>query len=212
MGRFFIMEKVFLMHPPNIGWLQAELSSEEIEHLWKCVERKKDNLSNTLAGNIDSSYVLEDDQGFFFTNTLSPLIRHYLEVHGKPPVSLVTKDRHGYRLESFWVNYQKQTEFNPAHTHEGVWSFVVWMKIPTHHTEQTSLPFSANSNHPVASAFQFLYSDTLGNIKSHIIEMNPDMEGQIVFFPSRLTHQVYPFYNCEDDRITISGNIGISFY
>ena len=36
------------------------------------------------------------------------------------------------------------------------------------------------------------------------------MEGTILFFPSQLQHTVYPFYNCEEDRISISGNIGFN--
>ena len=35
----------------------------------------------------------------------------------------------------------------------------------------------------------------------------PDMAGRLLFFPANLRHQVYPFYNCGDDRISISGNI-----
>ena len=29
----------------------------------------------------------------------------------------------------------------------------------------------------------------------------------MLFFPSSLSHQVYPFYECEEERITISGNV-----
>ena len=29
----------------------------------------------------------------------------------------------------------------------------------------------------------------------------------MLFFPSKLNHQVYPFLNCEEERISISGNI-----
>ena len=32
-------------------------------------------------------------------------------------------------------------------------------------------------------------------------------QGMLVFFPSRLNHIVYPFYNCDETRISISGNI-----
>ena len=29
----------------------------------------------------------------------------------------------------------------------------------------------------------------------------------MLFFPSFLRHQVFPFYECEEERVTISGNI-----
>ena len=39
--------------------------------------------------------------------------------------------------------------------------------------------------------------------------MDPEVEGTMFIFPSSLTHQVYPFYNTDDERISISGNIAI---
>ena len=45
--------------------------------------------------------------------------------------SLALKNEHPYYLREMWVNYQKQHEFNPLHYHSGIYSFVVWMKIPT---------------------------------------------------------------------------------
>jgi Rps23 Pro-64 3,4-dihydroxylase Tpa1-like proline 4-hydroxylase len=40
-----------------------------------------------------------------------------------------------------------------------------------------------------------------------VYEMNPEVEGTMLFFPSKMMHQVHPFYNCDEDRISISGNI-----
>ena len=37
--------------------------------------------------------------------------------------------------------------------------------------------------------------------------LSPEDEGRILFFPATLQHQVYPFYECEEERVTISGNI-----
>ena len=66
-------------------------------------------------------------------------------------------------LDNFWVNYQKETEFNPLHTHHGVLSFVAWMKIPTEWKEQHELPISKNSACPSASDFMFAYNNISGN-------------------------------------------------
>ena len=38
-------------------------------------------------------------------------------------------------------------------------------------------------------------------------EMNKKLEGCMLFFPSALNHMVYPFYNCSEDRVSVSGNI-----
>ena len=31
----------------------------------------------------------------------------------------------------------------------------------------------------------------------------------LLFFPASMYHQVYPFYDCKEERISISGNIGL---
>jgi hypothetical protein len=38
-------------------------------------------------------------------------------------------------------------------------------------------------------------------------KLNPEDEGRVLFFPSDLNHQVYPFYGTDEERITVSGNI-----
>ena len=59
------------------------------------------------------------------------------------------------------------------------------------------------------SNFSFVYTDILGNIKNYVYQMEKDIEGYMVMFPSRLMHQVFPFYESDKERITISGNVGI---
>ena len=116
---------------------------------------------------------------------------------------------HPYYLNSWWVNYQKQHEFNPIHTHTGVYSFVIWMKIPTEYNQQRSLPL-ARANSDVVSNFSFEYTNILGESRTYVYVMSPKAEGTMVFFPSKLTHIVYPYYNCEKERISVSGNISLN--
>ena len=105
-----------------------------------------------------------------------------------------------------WVNYQKQTEFNPRHNHTGIYSFVVWMKIPTNFKDQRKFKI-AESNSSMISNFVFDYKNMLGHETGSIYEMSPKMEGMMLFFPSELNHAVYPFYNCDEERISVSGNL-----
>ena len=112
-------------------------------------------------------------------------------------------------MQKLWVNYQKENEFNPLHDHTGIYSFVIWMKIPTNHFEQNKNPISLDSNSHKISVFDFQYTDMLGSIRNYAYEMSPKVEGTMLFFPSQLKHQVYPFYNCKDTRITISGNVSL---
>ena len=112
------------------------------------------------------------------------------------------------KMRSMWVNYQKQHEFQPVHTHSGLYSFVVFMKIPTRYEDQLKFRHTEKTNSPLCvSNFQFQYINNLGKIETYSYNMSPETEGTILFFPSRLNHTVYPFYQCEEDRITISGNL-----
>jgi len=86
-------------------------------------------------------------------------------------------------------------------------SFVVFMKIPTHWKEQHALPWLKDARNPFASDFQFLLGQGRGPVQPIPIPLCPEDEGRMLFFPSWLTHQVFPFYECEEERITISGNI-----
>ena len=54
-----------------------------------------------------------------------------------------------------------------------------------------------------------MYSNMLGASDNYSYRMNPDLEGTLLFFPAQLEHQVYPFYDCDEDRISVSGNIRI---
>ena len=119
----------------------------------------------------------------------------------------VFKNDIDYVLNKFWVNFQKQHEFNPIHNHSGVYSFVVFMKIPTDWREQHEIPFVKDSNAPKASDFEFVYTDVMGNVTGYTYSLDSSFEVIMLFFPAEMMHQVYPFYNCEEERITISGNI-----
>ena len=55
--------------------------------------------------------------------------------------------------------------------------------------------------------FEFLFSDMLGKSCTETYRLSPHYEGTMLFFPSQLPHQVYPFYDCDEERISVSGNI-----
>ena len=198
--------------PPNLGWLECDLSKNEIDHLWKCVDqsmrKNPQSFKNALAGNISYSYSIKDIDDYFFDNTITPLMVLYkdffINMIELMPVLDGNLTYYEPKLERFWVNYQKQHDFNPIHSHSGVYSFVIWLKIPIEFEDQNK---DNNTNTPLRSAFQFSFSNILGNQCHYTYELGKKYEGKILFFPSKLSHQVYPFYNCKDDRISISGNI-----
>jgi hypothetical protein len=104
-----------------------------------------------------------------------------------------------------WMNFQAATEYNPPHTHSGLISWTVWLKIPyTRVTEQTIFP---NRPDCLNGAFQFLYPSVSGDIATETIFLDSSYEGKMIMFPSNLMHTVYPFYTSPDYKISVSGNV-----
>ena len=194
-------------------WIDTRLNSEEMDFLRDAIsEEDKEDLRYTLAGNISKSEILIDKGNWFYETVLKKhteklfyreennYYKYHIEV--EEGVSLPE-----FEMNSFWVNYQKQYEFNPLHDHGALYSFVVFMKIPTHWKEQHALPICVNSNNPHASDFLFVWSEKDSELCKRSFMLSPEDEGRMLFFPAWLNHQVYPFYECEEERITISGNI-----
>ena len=198
---------VYMMENP---WIDTRLTEEEMDFLWQIIsEENKEDYSKQLAGNISKSELIVDKDNWFFKSALKKLTERifYRNWNNYCRYQLEKEEPSKFELENFWVNYQKQHEFNPLpHLHSGLFSFVVFVRIPTHWKEQHALPISANSRNPCASDFEFL----LGHGK-HVdtisIPLSPEDEGRMLFFPAWLKHQVYPFYGTEEYRMSISGNI-----
>ena len=118
--------------PPVSGWLEISLEQEIIDYLWK-IERESrypgTSVKNTLAGNITESRSLKDTDDYFLKNVLLDCVRNYKEEFPYTIRKPDTISDGNLTLNGFWVNYQKQHEFNPMHDHGGAYSFVIWMKI-----------------------------------------------------------------------------------
>ena len=202
--------EIKLCLPPSpFGWLEYKLNQTELNHVWSCVNYKQNEWTQNLVGNIDSSFLLEDKNDWFFNNTLTPLINFYEQSFGNQSkrVPICSKGNNNYPpyvLHTWWVNYQKQHEFNPPHNHDGVYSFVIWLKIPYDVQEQNK---NNASNAKLKGAFCFQFINILGEQCSSVYALSKGFEGYMLFFSSKLNHTVFPYYNCEEDRISVSGNI-----
>ena len=199
--------------PCGPGWLEYKLNTQEMDYLWRCidnVDKKPENkINSNLAGNIDSTFFLEDKDDWFFNNTLTPLTNFYensFANESKKAPLFSKKDRCciSFYRNMWWVNFQKQYEFNPLHSHDGLYSFVIWLKIPYEWKEQNN---SQDTNSKLKGSFSFHYLNIFGEPSSSVYALDKGFEGTLLFFPSKLNHQVYPFYNCDEYRISISGNI-----
>jgi len=211
------MEKILQLEvierfPINpIGWLEIKLPKIVMTKLESYIETAKNdpiNFNSNLAGNITNSILLEDKNNWFYKNILTSVINKFMDSYSDFDKDMnILSENAPFFLESFWVNFQKENEFNPLHDHSGIFSFAIWVKIPTDWREQHALPIAANSNSPQASNFEFWHLTSFGKHSHYSYRLDKESEGTMLFFPSKLMHTVYPFYNCDKERITISGNI-----
>ena len=206
-------------HLPSPGFLTYQLSKDEIDFIWKRIGEASDLVddsklyNNRLAGNISKSFDMGLHDLKIINNIIFLLAKEYERQfsHIKPYENQVSgSSSRSIVLNDWWVNYQYQTEFNPTHSHSGIYSWVIWMRIPTEFEDQAKLPIAFNSNaNDKISNFTFTYTDSLGTLMDYAIEMNKVKEGTMAFFPARLKHSVYPFFNCDEPRISVAGNISM---
>jgi hypothetical protein len=107
----------------------------------------------------------------------------------------------GFTTTDAWVNIQQKYEYIPAHNHDGIMAYVIWINIPYDIKEEVSF------GNGTASCFNFQYSNILGQPMSKVIQVSKEDEGTIMIFPSALIHQVYPFYTSDGVRMSISGMV-----
>tara|TARA_B100002019_G_scaffold246911_1_gene225049 strand:+ start:195 stop:821 length:627 start_codon:yes stop_codon:yes gene_type:complete len=197
--------------PNTLGWLECKLPEEVVDYLWKLIDaRSKVSCKKSLVGNLKESNYLSDQDGWFFENVIKPMCYRFAQEYGNLGNTWRLTNYQPYIMKKMWVNFQRQHEFNPLHDHDGVYSFVIFMKIPTEWDEQNALEIAKDSHYYQMSGFEFQFLDMLGSMVGHTYKMGKEYEGTMLFFPSKLRHQVYPFFNCDEERITISGNIGFN--
>ena len=207
----------FMPKDTVIPWLDIRLTEEEFNFLKNIIsefvpEQVLQRKDNHGAGNASRCNLVDKDN-WFYKNVLKThtekmfyrsCINYYEEYIEKK--TLLPE----FAIEHLWGNFQHQTDHVPLHNHGGLYSFVVFMKIPTHWKEQHIGPTDDVPLGSAASDFAFVWPGEKNKpCITHNIFLSPEDEGRMLFFPAWLQHMVYPFYDCEGERITISGNINI---
>lgn len=153
--------------------------------------------NSNLAGHIQKEFRLDFSPAA--RSMIEQIGQHYHEWHRSP------SDVKNNFIEA-WVNMQFKHEFNPIHNHDGVLSWVIWVQIPYKLEDEYKMFPKANCNK--ASIFGFVYTDTLGNIATHELEIDETWQGRMCIFPAAMRHFVYPFYTSDGVRISVAGNLG----
>ena len=178
-----------------------------------------------LAGEIKHEYTLKlpNNVQTYIANCIERytkisdylVLKNFSEVVGldRHPLDKIRKGITFAFNEPSWINFQKKNEYNPIHSHEGFFSWVIWHKIPfTMEEEANFKSYKSNTDmiSPLPSLnglFQFHH-----NNRGITFPTDTNWEGKLCIFPSNLHHSVNPFYSSDDYRITLSGNISIKYF
>jgi hypothetical protein len=162
-----------------------------------------------LAGNINHEY-----DAIQLKPVLNELLLHLSDQYETSfnylnKIRVLTKNV-PLEVSSLWFNFQKKGEYNPLHSHSGVYSFVMWVKIPYIRQKEleyaSKTPVNVNRN----GCFTFIYTSTLGTLEEYCVELDTSFENKLVFFPATMHHVVYPFFTSDEYRISLAGNVLLS--
>ena len=198
---------------PNYGVLEIKLKQTHIDLLYSYIKESayegyKFEGNTVISHAKDNQWSLIDREGIFEEEVLRPSIQKYVEQWGWPYKHKTTQ-AHDFEFNRFWTRITTSEQYQSLHDHQGVFSFNIWLQIPTDWREEQEgdLGFA----HPEASDFIFTYTDTLGTIRTNNYKLSKEMEGTMILFPSDLNHAVYPSYtNPKGYRISVSGDLSLS--
>ena len=194
--------------PKNYGWLEVDLDDDAVNHIWSCAKDKKQPYKDRLVGHIESSYELLDKNDYLWKNVIKPCVNYYGRKYGHDHITIPIETSLKPYLHNLWINYQNQCEYNPIHDHGGVYSFAAWLKIPYDYYMQADHYTSIdNTKAHFNGTFCFEYTNIFGQPRTYVYQLDKSYENRLVFFPSKLRHCVYPYYDCDEQRISISGNV-----
>lgn len=161
--------------------------------------------NKNLVGQIEKEYRLSDKTRDKLSQLLLPWCESYYNIFPDyPKIREITNLPLKLALDSTWINYQRKYEHNPFHSHSGVFSFVIWLKIPYDLEDEVNTPYFCNSNSTnKPGGFSFYTVNPRGVITETPIQ---PVVNDALLFPATMKHSVYPFYTSDDYRISVSGN------
>jgi hypothetical protein len=198
--------KIQVMRPfgPTISkvTIPEELIITLNEHIDKIIlkENKIKELDhgNRLAGNVKQEFRIENEfmKSSGFLNFLAAASQKWIELTENKKISK-------FNVSSSWVVRQFQNEYNPVHYHGGHLSGVGYLKIPKNfgNTFQKSKRINYNGKLSLIHGNQMFNCNSTFTIEPKV--------GDFYFFPNYLMHIVYPFYDTNEERRSISFNATI---
>jgi hypothetical protein len=204
---------------PNIGVIDTIVPDDIMAVLNASVNnmlvenfQNNEGFQSNLLGHMTHEYVADNA----CWQAVEPLVLSLAKIYDEkwnytPQVDIgLYQQVRSLKLKSLWVNFQRKHEFNPPHLHTGIFSFVIWVKIPYKLEDEDKVFPGVNDRDKRVSKFTFHYSNILGQHSGMVVPVDKEFEGKMLFFPAGLTHSVNPFYTSDEYRISIAGNVGVN--
>jgi hypothetical protein len=198
-----LIENTFFYWGPYL-W-KTKVTQHIVDELLIRAKKTNNKHNEFLAGQIDKEYKYNEDDIVWFTQIINPYLNIYINEGDYWYKKYIKNRKFNLKLESLWINFMKNGEFNPEHIHDSDLSFVIYLQVPEI-LKQERKQYVGRSGGP--GSIEFLYGEDLNFfITSHtFFPENKD----IFIFPGKLRHMVCPFKsNCE--RISVSGNLNFDF-
>jgi len=202
------------MFKPIVSWdddalWSTKFTRQELQFLYDELDsmqhndfKDHDKMNGYLVGAIQHEYRLSIDTQNKLETLLQPLLRQQVTATHFDSCFSALNDNVPVVMNDTWVNFQKKYEYNPVHHHTGIFSFVLWLKIPYTRESENNHPGARTDN----GNFVIFLSDQWGKIQDYPVHLDDSYEGVCVMFPAETRHCVYPFYTSDEYRISVSGN------
>lgn len=185
---------------------KTQITPDECQKLLKegkkC-RKKSNDFRSTLAGHLSEEYKLENKKDFnkWFEKYLTSYVNGYQNWKG----DLNKLSQTNLILDDIWINYMKNKDFNPPHTHKADLSFVVYPSIPDKIIEENKNFLGTRNPGGGPGSISFSYALNMNKHYVSTVDHLPQT-GDLFIFPADLTHWVYPFKS-EVERVSVSGNL-----
>lgn len=185
----------------QFGYWRFWLTPEEMQPIRQEVEEKMKSIQQKhFSAFVDLESVClsenEEDISDFRLLKSRQFFEHCMQKFLPKPMKLV----------EFWVNFQKQTEFQSLHDHPGDYSFALYLQVPFRIEDENKLWEGKFMKDSSIGKFTFIHNGDDGLVKWTNVPVDQTYENTGILFPATLTHCVWPFYSSDKIRISVSGN------
>ena len=198
--------------------VDLDIISELLEMSNSITFNEETDYRDQLAGKIGKEVKYNQEQQDIISNHLTPYFNSYLEALLRDWNPTVMGHLEAERiisinptLESVWVNYQVNSEYNPIHSHSGDISFVLYLDIPEVISQEVDI---TRSSPPGAITFYHtLHNGYFRHPVDRLLEpvnaiTHTPVTGQMFVFPSWLSHEVQAFKS-DVTRVSMAGNLNV---